>query len=290
MRKILAASIGILALAAAIQPAAAADMPIKAPRIVVDPWNWTGVYVGLNAGYSWGRSDTHINYFNSVTGAAILPPPGAVTDAKFNLNGGIAGGQIGVNWQVNKDWLVGVEADVQWSGQRGSADFSCPIVAIGVGACFPGVTFFPPGTPGASLSFDQKLTWFATARVRTGVLFTPTVFGYLTAGLAYGEIETSGVLSSTTILLVPVNTAFNHSADRFGWTVGAGFEGRLWGNWTGKIEYLFMDLGSVSGSIIPVGGAPLGLLAANYSSRITDNILRIGINYKFGPDPVVAKN
>ena len=68
--------------------------------------------------------------------------------------------------------------------------------------------------------------------------------------------------------------------------MGGGIEGRLSGNWTGKIEYLYMDLGTVSGTATLLTSTPP--LRFDYSSRITDNILRVGLNYKFTPY-VVAK-
>jgi outer membrane immunogenic protein len=68
-----------------------------------------------------------------------------------------------------------------------------------------------------------------------------------------------------------------------GWTVGAGIEGAIGGNWTAKLEYLYVDLGRVSGSFtLPPTTVP------SFSSRITDNILRVGVNYRFG-GPVVAR-
>ena len=73
--------------------------------------------------------------------------------------------------------------------------------------------------------------------------------------------------------------AFSHSNTKTGWTVGGGIEGRLSGNWTGKIEYLYMDLGTVSGTVIHTAAG----IGANWSSDITDNILRVGLNYKFRP-------
>src|SRR5262245_30980453 len=129
MRKQLLGTLAVLALAG---PAMAADLPVKAPVYkaqVVDPWAWTGFYVGLNAGSSWGKSATDITYFNNVTGLPIAPPPGSVTQADIKLNGGIAGGQIGYNWQLSPQWLLGLEADIQWSGQKGSAAFSCAVAA-----------------------------------------------------------------------------------------------------------------------------------------------------------------
>jgi outer membrane immunogenic protein len=58
------------------------------------------------------------------------------------------------------------------------------------------------------------------------------------------------------------------------------------GNWTAKLEYLYVDLGTVSGSFATTIGTTN--LVSSFSSRVTDNILRAGINYKFG-GPVVAK-
>ena len=71
-----------------------------------------------------------------------------------------------------------------------------------------------------------------------------------------------------------------------GWTVGAGVEASLGGNWTGKIEYLYMDLGRFNTNTVLLTNTPP--IGATYSSRITDNIVRAGINYRFG-GPVVAR-
>ena len=71
---------------------------VKAP-VMVDPvWSWTGFYVGANGGYSWGRSRTDVSYTNTATGAVIAPPAGSITNASFDMNGGVAGGQAGYNW------------------------------------------------------------------------------------------------------------------------------------------------------------------------------------------------
>ena len=285
MKKIVSAVIGLLALTGM---ATAADLPAKAPvykapPVIVDPWSWTGVYIGLNAGYSWGKSQTDVSYFNAVTGLPIAPPAGSITSADFKLNGGVAGGQIGYNWQSGI-WVGGIEADLQWSGQKGSAFFSCAAVPVTAGPCLPGLTFLPAGVTGASLAFDQKLQWFGTVRGRLGVTPAPTVLLYVTGGLAYGEIKTDGTFSSVTPALVVVSSAFSQSTTKTGWTVGGGIEGRLSGNWTGKIEYLYMDLGTVSGTVVIPA-----LIGANWSSHITDNIVRVGLNYKFGPYPVIAK-
>jgi outer membrane immunogenic protein len=76
---------------------------------------------------------------------------------------------------------------------------------------------------------------------------------------------------------------FSNSTTKAGWTVGAGLEGQIVGNWTARIEYLYMDLGTVtSGTFVtPVMAPSGGFVTTNLSSRVTDNIVRIGVNYKF---------
>jgi outer membrane immunogenic protein len=273
---------------AASSVASAADMApryTKAPPPIVEVWNWTGFYIGGNAGYSWGRSDSTVDYFNTATGAAIVPPPGSITGARFDMNGAIAGGQIGYNWQ-NGGWVWGIEADAQWSDEKGRAPFNCAAVPVAAGPCLPGLTFLPPGVTGTSVTLDQSLEWFGTARLRGGWLATPRTLLYVTGGLAYGEIKTTATLSGATPAAVLVSSTSSNSDIRVGWTVGAGIEGMITQNWTAKLEYLYMDLGSFSGGTYTL--APLSVIGARVDSDFRDHILRAGINYKFG-GPVVAK-
>jgi len=101
--------------------------------------------------------------------------------------------------------------------------------------------------------------------------------------LAYGEVDSSAVIG---LAATPFGTISN---THVGWTVGAGIEGMIGGGWTARLEYLYVDLGTTSGSFATtIGALGGGVVTENFSSRITDNILRVGINYKFG-GPVVAK-
>jgi outer membrane immunogenic protein len=259
---------------------------VKAP-VMVDPvWSWTGFYVGANGGYSWGRSRTDVSYFSSATGAPIVPPAGSITSAAFDMNGGVAGGQAGYNWQVT-NWVLGIEGDLQWSGEKGSAGYSCVGVAPAGGACLPGLTFLPAGgLAGTTLAIDQKLQWFGTVRGRVGILATPKVLFYGTGGVAFGEIKTTGTMSGFTPAGVAVASIGSSSDTRVGWTAGAGVEGKITQNWSAKLEYLYMDLGRFSSG--PFTLAPASAISTSVSSRFTDHILRAGINYEFG-GPVVAR-
>ncbi|MGP0091064.1 MAG: outer membrane protein [Xanthobacteraceae bacterium] len=246
MKKLLLGTAMSVALAAS---ASAADMYVKAPL-----YNWTGFYVGGNVGYSWGNSNTTVDFYDSVTGALL-----ASTNGSFGMDGVVGGGQAGYNWQTGK-WVWGLEADLQASGHQGSATFAC-------GAACP--------LPGTTATIDEKLEWFGTARARLGYTVTPTVLVYATGGLAYGEISMNGLGS-------PTPNTLSVSTLRAGWTVGGGIEAALGRGWTGKIEYLYMDLGSVYGNdAVAPPPPPVHPTGFSAGSGITDNILRVGANYRF---------
>jgi outer membrane immunogenic protein len=283
-----AIAVSAFAAVAATSVASAADMApryTKAPAPIVEVWSWTGFYIGGNAGYSWGRSSSDVSYYNTLTGLPIVPPAGSVTSSGFDMNGAIAGGQIGYNWQSN-NWVFGLEADAQWSGERGRTSFNCAAVAVTAGACLPGLTFLPAGVTGTSLSYDQSLEWFGTVRGRAGVLVTPRILLYGTGGLAYGSIKTTGVLAGVTPANVAIVSTASSSDIRWGWTVGAGIEGKLTSNWSAKLEYLYMDFDSYRAGNFTL--APLNTIGARVDSHFRDHILRAGLNYTFG-GPVVAK-
>jgi len=251
---------------------AAIAAPKKKPPPSPPPpptWTWSGYYLGLNLGYSWGQSNLTEILVDSGTGATLFTGTSTV-----NITGVIGGGQAGYNWQSG-NWVFGIEADFQGSGERGSVTFTCA-------AC---------STSTVTASITERLDWFGTVRPRLGWTVTPTTMVYATGGLAYGELNDSGVISNGTAA-----TSFSFSKVSAGWTAGGGIEGQLSGNWTWKVEYLFMELLEPSGSdptsipAVPAGCTPgfncipgvgNGHLNNNTDPSFTDNIVRAGINYKW---------
>ena len=74
------------------------------------PCNWTGVYIGLNAGGAWSSSPWN-----------ATPWPSNPLAGDFTLSGGLLGGTLGYNLQAgNSSFVVGAEADLAWSGIKGS--------------------------------------------------------------------------------------------------------------------------------------------------------------------------
>jgi outer membrane immunogenic protein len=267
---------------AASSVASAADMApryTKAPPPIVEIWTWDRFYVGGNVGYSWGRSDTSGTFYNNTTGVQLSP----TQSGNINLDGFVIGGQVGKNWQFG-NWVVGLEADGQWTDQKGGRTFTCVTPPLG-GVCNQ-LTFGVGAGVSPATTFNQEISWFATFRPRVGALVTPSVLLYVTGGAAVAGIKTDGVISGFTANATPTSVAWSNDQTKWGWVVGAGLEARLGGNWTGKIEGLYMDYGSVSGSPALITSNPP--LRFDYTSKVTDVVLRAGVNYHFG-GPVVAK-
>jgi outer membrane immunogenic protein len=108
--------------------------------------------------------------------------------------------------------------------------------------------------------------WLATFRGRLGYAFDQWL-PYITGGGAYGKV-------AATVDVPPVGFAISSSSNQLGWTFGVGLEYAFLSNWSAKIEYLYVDLGSFNTGPVP--------LVNNVSFK--ENIVRAGLNYKFsGP-------
>jgi outer membrane immunogenic protein len=270
MRRFSVALIAAVSTTALTQIASAADLPVKAPVYkapIIAPYSWTGFYVGGNIGYSWGNADSTAE----VPSLAAFGLPTTFTDS-LKPKGIIGGGQIGYNWQASPNWVLGIEADLQASGQRDSASRSDPFLLF-----FPNTEGPPSIVPGtATFSHEEKLQWFGTVRGRIGYAFWNDVMLYGTGGLAYGHVSSS-VTETVTIGGISTAASFSDSKTKVGWTLGAGIEGALPNtrNWTWKVEYLYIDLGTVDYAFSdPTLGAVM------ISNKVTDNIVRVGINYR----------
>src|ERR1041385_8473928 len=102
MKRLFSAGVVALAIVTMMGAANAADiarrqaMPTKAPAYYA-PYNWTGFYIGINGGGAWGNSE----WTNAALGST----------GSFDISGGLVGGTIGYNWQVNQ-FVFGLEGDI----------------------------------------------------------------------------------------------------------------------------------------------------------------------------------
>jgi outer membrane immunogenic protein len=133
-----------------------------------------------------------------------------------------------------------------------------------------------PNSEGLVISSEPKLSWFGTVRGRLGVTVTPDLLLYGTGGLAYGHVDASANFVAP---LVGLATPASVSETKAGWTAGAGAEWMFARNWSAKLEYLYVDLGSESaiGNFTPVD--PVNKVG--YTWRFRENITRVGVNYHF---------
>src|SRR5580700_235871 len=124
MKKYLLGIAGVLALTAS-GPAGAADLPVKAPPLLAAPaFNWSRCYVGVHAGYGWGRDK---NDFGTAIASGATENEGFPAEFgpfDHNTSGGVFGAQAGCNYQWAPGWLVGIEGEVFWSGIKGG--FTAP--------------------------------------------------------------------------------------------------------------------------------------------------------------------
>ena len=166
MKSKIIAGLGLAAMLAT--PAAAADLAYKAPQAayaVAPVFTWTGFYLGANAGYGWGEAD----YSGDIDGFA----------------GGI---QAGYNYQLSGPFVIGVEADIQYSN-------------IGSGVF--------------------ELDYFGTVRARAGFAVDQfLLFG--TAGFAYGRgsYEIAGLTNDQTNVGWTVGAGAEYAID-LNWSVKA---------------------------------------------------------------------
>jgi outer membrane immunogenic protein len=318
---------------------AAAAMPVyKSAPVLCPTCNWTGFYVGFNLGESKDWTSTQEtwlwNYlypagtFALNPGGFVLPTVGGQYNTGFassyrHASMGFLGGlQWGYNWQLG-GLLVGFEGDWNWSNEKDTyATGGSPVhrFTTNAGANLPEII---PSNQG--WSSEEKIDWLTTWRARLGWAHDCYLW-YVTGGVAWAKIETNYILSSTPGVSTPAaiggslwglpggSAAANFSTTKVGWVLGAGVEtsiGALFGlgnnNWSMKLEYLYVDLGSVNNTIgtdlvaqqvlvnatpAAVPGVATGSTTFYSTNHIYEQIIRIGVNYRFSYGavaPIVTK-
>ena len=248
MKKLLLASSAVMFAG----PALAADLParmsVKAPVVAAVPYSWTGCYVGAHAGYGWGTADFFDPLGNfAAAGASVRAKP----------QGGLAGGQLGCNYQFASNWVVGIEGDYAWANIRG-------------------------GVPQADLFFNgknltSKTDALASVTGRIGYTWDRLMF-YGKGGAAWAHdrysLQTPG-FALPPIGIIPANE-FTNRTTRSGWTLGVGAEWAFADNWSAKVEYNHYDFGSRSLNLTDAVGA---INPTTVTQRI--DTVKIGINYRF---------
>lgn len=258
-----AAFISTAVVAAFIADAAfAADLapqPVEPDPVAYAPFDWSGPYLGLHAGYGWGRNDTHFSengptFPNSENGPAPAPAPlpfarsvigGAGASDHYDMDGFVGGFHAGYNYQINQ-FVIGVEGDIDYTGLKGSGTYS----------------YFGGGWSG---KLEQKSKWQGSARLRAGYAID-NILIYGTGGVAFahGELTNSGNYFGS---LYDTDDSNTH----VGWTIGAGVEYAFTQNWIGRAEVRYTDFGKETYDVaIPA-----------IDSGWDQTTVTLGLSYKF---------
>jgi outer membrane immunogenic protein len=196
------------------------------PVAATAAYNWSGLYIGLNAGYAVAKLTETVS--------------GGGGSGSANLPAGLGGFQIGSNYQVGSV-VFGFEAD------------------------FDGNMATKSVTVAGAASGTAQIPWLATLRGRLGYAFDRYLL-YVTAGGAAVELNSNvnvGAIGSS-------STSNNHGA----WTAGGGLEAAITDNLSARVEYLYLDAGSIN-------IAELGPPFVAVTGRLQDNLVRAGVNYRF---------
>jgi outer membrane immunogenic protein len=229
-----------LSLGIAVTCVVASAMSAHASDLQARPHRPSLYKAPLELPFSWTGFYAGINAGYAWGQSSWSDPAVGANSGNFNTGGGLVGGQLGYDWQLGA-LVLGIETDANWMGVQGSTAGSGGVCALdGGGQC------------------QTKQTWLGTTRARIGYAFDRWL-PYITGGAAYGNIQA----------VQPTGTATNTNV---GWTVGGGLEYGINRNWSAKIEYLHVDLGTAT-----FMGAASG--TPTLSVPATDELVRAGINY-----------
>ena len=238
MRRFALAALSVIAIGAAA-PAHAADirLPVKAQPAFVHTF------------YNWTGFyvGAHVGY-GWADFSGVDPIVGLLSDSA-SASGFIYGGQIGFNYQMGS-WVFGIEGDFSFGDIKHSEDF--------------------PGFLGLALATaEAKVDRIITVAARIGYAFDRTLL-YAKLGGAWTQEQ----YSFTVPLL---GASASSTVDRTGWLIGVGVEYAFLGNWSAKVEYNYMDMGSKDVTLNVVG--PIAVTVANVD--LTIQTVKFGLNYRF---------
>ena len=258
----------------------------------------TTAVIALSAG-SAGAADLG----RPVYKAAPPPPPACAQFGGFYVGGYGAAGYYDHKWNDRDAWTSENSDDLQRSnvstqktgfigGVQGGYNWQTGCTVFGLQADYGWASinadaFETDGDTGIdtdSISVSSRLKSVGTLRLRTG-LVVDNLLLYVTGGLAYGRFNRT---ATQTDLNTPASEIFSSNKTKWGWTMGVGTEWAMWGNWSLQSEVLYarFEKDETSFTCAVFCGAPEQKRFDHHDSVW---ISKIGLNYRFGGAPVMAK-
>jgi outer membrane immunogenic protein len=222
-----------------------AAVPTKAPALVA-VYNWGGFYIGGNVGGVWDHRTVTTN--NTATGVAV-----PIFTGTGDLSSVTGGGQIGYNFVVAPNWVLGVEADVSGTGlDRTTA-----------------VSVFRTGTA----QHHNELDLYGTVRGRAGYAIN-NVLLYGTGGFAWADEKITRTQLTGHLANATAGIGETATQTGVGWAAGAGVEWGFAPNWSARVEYLHLGIDTKQFAF--------PLAQQRNDAKVDLDIARVGVNYKFG--------
>jgi outer membrane immunogenic protein len=215
-------TVAMISMPSLMGSALAADLGVKAPVSGPAPaFSWSSCYFGLHAGGGFASKD--ITDPVQLTQDSVLGAGTTVgrTTAYVTPSGAVIGGQLGCDYQVAPNWVVGIEGAASGSTMRGST-------SVGL----------PAGFPGEQALVSSRTDFLPSVTGRLGYAIERTLF-YGKAGVAWGSDKYTVVGS-----LQGTGFGFEGFDTRTGWTAGAGAEWVFSRNWSVNVEYDYYSFGS----------------------------------------------
>jgi outer membrane immunogenic protein len=237
-----------------------APTPVEPIAPVALPVTWTGFYIGAGLGARVANTDWETTTAFAPSGAPIpfLSSPNASSDST-SLRGSIYGGY---NWQFSSAWVAGLEADIGYANNETTNNR------------IPGLFDVGASSSKSELGFDGSI------RARLGYLITPSVLLYGTGGVAFQEIKNSTLCPADTNVCDPGagTQRFSHDDTLVGWTIGAGAEALVYGNWLVRAEYRYSAFDGDNFTAIPPTSTTFG---ADAKTEVKTHTFGVGVAYKF---------
>jgi outer membrane immunogenic protein len=228
---------------------------------------WSGVYIGGNAGYDWGSSDTSVALSGFYTGfaPAIRTELTGLYAQELDPNGKSLGAQIGVNHQFGGGFVLGLEADYANLGAKDDVRKGPTNLTSA-----PGNIYITRG------GVDGKHMLAAKAKIGFS---SPNWLFYAAGGWAMARVEGATEISNN-------NNYLRLGSDTewlSGLVYGAGIETKVGGAWSLRVEYLrgdFADFEYQNG--FQANSAFIGFPFVETVTQDFDlNIVRLGVNFSF---------
>lgn len=228
--------------------------------------DWTGFYAGVQLGGAFGSDDGFFALDSNLDGSFGDDIPAFTNETGEFDNGFIGGVHAGYDWQFG-NMVAGGLVDIS---------------AADIGDSQTGRS----GTP-ADYTIVRELDYLATVRGRLGYAFSDRFLGYVTGGVAFGDVEESFVSNTAAI----VSTRGGDGTD-LGYAVGGGVEAKVTERVSLGFEYLYTNLGS-SDYTVNLSGAPgtgpgnaFSTIAASTDARADDadfdfHTVQMKLSYRF---------